>query len=426
MTTNADSGGTNLWNLPDHLLERIFASVLPVSLAHCASSCSRFRCIINSSAHIWNSMLHHLLGHDAGSLLSTQATTEPADVLRTKAITVSTLDQAVPQLSEICVNQLSPPRYLHRGCLHPDNRHAIIFGGQSSQGFHNDVLMLDTLRILPPVSVHTFGSPPSCRCSSGFARLFVEDEATGECSDEEFFVLFGGSRGFYHAFHNDTKLLSATFDRSNPTARWHDVEIISSSIPSPRWGHVFVRVSLTQALVFGGANLQHTFNDCWLLSLYANERSRGKLCVEWTQIDVIRKPRARAGAAATLLCSHSLLIAGGCSPSSEFSDLHEFRLLDKEWNKLSDHCSSVLDNRLGHSLNTIGRFSYVLGGRSGSTFHTNLLCLKDRESLSSLLANSACQRTGHCAITCNRGIFVCGGLLPGNQYDGSSFHITLF
>ena len=162
------------------------------------------------------------------------------------------------------------PRYLHRATqCGKDLTKVILFGGQSTSGFHNDVFFLDMNERKNPThafeKLHVSGEPPLPRCSGSIQTLRVFGNKPG--LGREVIALFGGSQGYITGFQDDLLVLAPSDKKSNEdismalerksSLTWYEPTIIEKNPvhgrPAPRWGHAtFARNG--KLLVFGGSN----------------------------------------------------------------------------------------------------------------------------------------------------------------------------
>lgn len=431
---------SSLLALPEQAIDWILAQP-PIdvqSLLCTACTCSRlYMLVLHRAKYAWAAQLHRLLGQDAECLLAHEHNSDAsAASLRARVRAVCTMADVV--VSDAC-EALPTPRYLHRGILLQDKRTALLFGGQSNHGFHNDALLVDTWLEQCTVQVDTSkdgaSHPPTPRCSVGMC-LLQPYIARSDVQPREYAVVFGGSRGFYDGFSADVKcLLVDGLSLHNPVAGWYDPIEASSERPSPRWGHVFVKVTHNEALMFGGSNQEHTFNDCWLLRLTEVPEAHSPR-IHWECLDTAQTPAPRAGAAAALLHdARTLLLQGGCQTAEEFADVHWLNIQQKQWRTESLH-SYNLPARIGHSISLISHFAVFVGGRvapqqAQSLFRNGVTVVdtsKTHARQCKMLAESCklLRRTGHCTLLCDSGCFVIGGLLEDGTYDGRAFKLKFF
>ena len=284
------------------------------------------------------------------------------------------------------------PRYLHRATqCGKDLTKVILFGGQSSSGFHNDVFFLDMDEKKNPTrkveKLHVCGKPPIPRCSGSIQTLRVF--FGGKSSDKkgklgrEVIALFGGSQGYITGFQDDVLVLAPSIDsdistaleKKSPKLTWYEPTIVEKNPvdgrPAPRWGHAtFARNG--KLLVFGGSNTNTCFNDFWECTLErTDEECPFAITATWKLLSLANRrqvyetmPCPRAGATLCVVNDVAYLF-GGCRVSTTFNDLWKFDLSetsDMVWEKVQT-TGITPTPRVGHSMVTIGNRLIIQGGR---------------------------------------------------------------
>jgi hypothetical protein len=279
------------------------------------------------------------------------------------------------------------PRYLHRATqCGKDLTKVILFGGQSTSGFHNDVFFLDMNERKNPThafeKLHVSGEPPLPRCSGSIQTLRVFGNKPG--LGREVIALFGGSQGYISGFQDDLLVLAPSDKKSNEdismalerksSLTWYEPTIIEKNPvhgrPAPRWGHAtFARNG--KLLVFGGSNTNACFNDFWECTLESTDdacpfaiTATWKLLCPENRRAYESIPCPRAGATLCVVNDVAYLF-GGCRVSTTFNDLWKFDLSetgDILWQQVTTSGLAPTP-RVGHSMLTIGNRLIIQGGR---------------------------------------------------------------
>ena len=288
------------------------------------------------------------------------------------------------------------PRYLHRATqCGKDLTKVILFGGQSSSGFHNDVFFLDMDEKKNPTrkveKLHVCGKPPIPRCSGSIQTLRVfknsnssERKEGKKLGGREVIALFGGSQGYITGFRDDILVLAPSVDsdistaleKKSPKLTWYEPTIVEKNPvhgrPAPRWGHAtFARNG--KLLVFGGSNTNTCFNDFWECTLErTDEACPFAITATWK---LLCRPAHRQQAYETMPCPRAgatlcvvndvAYLFGGCRVSTTFNDLWKFDLSetsDMVWEKVQT-TGITPTPRVGHSMVTIGNRLIIQGGR---------------------------------------------------------------
>ncbi|KAK0390907.1 hypothetical protein NLU13_0410 [Sarocladium strictum] len=171
--------------------------------------------------------------------------------------------------------------------------------------------------------------------------------------------IFGGQvEGF---FMND---LSA-FDLNQlqmPNNKWEILQTGDSSAKTPaaRTNHSMITYN-DKMYLFGGTNGFQWFNDVWCYDPAVNK---------WSQLDCIGYiPAPREGHAAALVDDVMYVFGGRTEEGTDLGDLAAFRITSRRWYTFQNMGPSP-SPRSGHSMTTVGKSVFVMGGEPSSATTT--------------------------------------------------------
>ncbi|CAL6379109.1 unnamed protein product [Bathycoccus prasinos] len=356
--------------LPDHLKEEILLRVPGKSnnVGNIQRVSKSFHDVVNSSERLWKTMCEKEVGEEGAIVFREFGRREErrhhalGRKKRSSETTVSDEPNWFPHENDGSTEEGGrggendededcdgfSPRYLHRATqCGKDLTKVILFGGQSTSGFHNDVFFLDMNERKNPThafeKLHVSGEPPLPRCSGSIQTLRVFGNKPG--LGREVIALFGGSQGYITGFQDDLLVLAPSDKKSNEdismalerksSLTWYEPTIIEKNPvhgrPAPRWGHAtFARNG--KLLVFGGSNTNACFNDFWECTLESTDdacpfaiTATWKLLCPENRRAYESIPCPRAGATLCVVNDVAYLF-GGCRVSTTFNDLWKFDL----------------------------------------------------------------------------------------------------
>ncbi|KAI3848239.1 hypothetical protein MKX03_003517 [Papaver bracteatum] len=261
--------------------------------------------------------------------------TQDKDVVLEGIGSVDVYDQWVaPVLS----GQRPKSRYEHGAAVVQDKMY--IFGGNHNGRYLNDIQVLD-LRSL------------------AWSKVEVKSEPLESSSPTPLAPCAGHSLVPW-----DNKLLSVAGHTKNPsesvavkafdlqTGTWSTLKTYGKA-PASRGGQSVTRVG-TSLVMFGGEDAKRTLlNDLHILDLES---------LTWDDVDAVGVPPSpRSDHVAAVHAERYLLIFGGGSHATCFSDLHVLDMQTMEWSKPTQK-GELPTPRAGHAGATVGENWFIVGG----------------------------------------------------------------